>query len=148
MDITDLNKAYPKDCYPLLRIDLLVDAMAGYSLLSFMDAYSGYNQICMYPGGEEETSFITNQETYCYRVMPFGLKNAGATYQRLVNNIFRGLIDSSIEVYVDNLLVKCKEEIDHLTHLVEAFHILRRYQMKLNPLSAHSASRPGMFWDT
>ena len=81
----------------------------------------------MYPGDEEKTSFITDQGTYCYRVMPFGLKNAGATYQRLVNHMFRGLIDSNMEVYMDDLLVKSKEEADHLTHLVEAFHILRRY---------------------
>ena len=66
MDFTDLNKACPKDCYLLPRIDFLVDAMAGHSLLSFMDAYSGYNQICMHPGDEEKASFITNQGTYYY----------------------------------------------------------------------------------
>ena len=81
----DPNKACPKDCYPLPRIDLLMDATADHSLLSFMDAYLGYNQICMHLADEEKTSFITDQGTYCYRVMPFGLKNAGATYQRLVN---------------------------------------------------------------
>ena len=96
MDFTDLNKACPKDCYPLPKIDLLVDATVGHSLLSFMDAYSGYNQIRMHPDDEEKTSFITDQGTYCYRVMPFGLKNAGATYQRLVNHIFRSLIRRSI----------------------------------------------------
>ena len=127
MDFTDLNKACPKDCYPLPRINLLVDAIAGHSLLSFMDAYSRYNQICMCPGDEEKTSFITDQGTYCYRVIPLSLKNVGATYQRLVNHMFRGLIDSSIEVYMDDLLVKSKEEADHLTHLAEAFHILKRY---------------------
>ena len=83
VDFTDLNKACPKDYYPLPRIDLLVDATTGYSLLSFMDAYSGYNQIRMHPADEENTSFITDQGTYYYRVMPFGLQNAGATYQRL-----------------------------------------------------------------
>ena len=92
MDFTDPNKAYPKDCYPLPRIDLLVDATAGHSLLSFMDAYSEYNQIHMHLGDEEKTSFITNQGTYYYKVMPFGLKNSGATYQRLVNYMFRDLI--------------------------------------------------------
>ena len=73
VDFTDLNKACPKDYYPLPRIDLLVDVTAGHSLLSFKDAYSGYNQIRIYPA--EKTSFITDQGTYCYRVMPFGLKN-------------------------------------------------------------------------
>ena len=88
VDFTDLNKAWPKDCYLLPRIDLLVDAIVGHSLLSFMDVYLGYNQIRMYPGDEEKTSIITDQGTYCYRVMPFGLKNAGSTYQRLVNLMF------------------------------------------------------------
>ena len=84
-----MNKAYPKDCYPLPRIDLLVDAMASHLLLSLMDAYSGYNQIRMHPADEEKTSFITDLGTYCYRVMPFGLKNTRATYQWLVNHMFR-----------------------------------------------------------
>ena len=63
MDFTDLNKACPKDCYLLPRIDLLVDVTAGHSLLSFMDTYLGYNQICMYPGDEEKTSLTTDQGT-------------------------------------------------------------------------------------
>ena len=88
IDFTDINKACPKDSFPLPRIDLIVDATAGHELLSFMDAFSGYNQISMDPGDQEKTSFVTAQGTYCYRVMPFGLKNAGATYQRLVNRMF------------------------------------------------------------
>ena len=85
IDFTDVNKACPKDSFPLPRIDLIVDATAGHELLSFMDALSGYNKISMDPDDQEKTSFVTGQGTYCYRVMPFGLKNAGATYQRLVN---------------------------------------------------------------
>ena len=88
MDFTDLNKACPKDSFPLPRIDQLVDVTAGHELLSFMDAYSGYNQIRMNKADEEKTAFTTDQGLYCYKVMPFGLKNAGATYQRLVNRIF------------------------------------------------------------
>ena len=76
-DFTDLNKACPKDSFPLPRIDQLVDATAGHELLSFMDTYSGYNQIRMDPKDEEKTSVITNQGLYCYNIMPFGLKNAG-----------------------------------------------------------------------
>ena len=94
--------------------------MVGHSLLSFIDAYSGYNQIRMHPADEEKTSFITDQGTYCYRVMPFGLKNAGATYQRLVNYMFRELIGKNMEVYLDDLLVKVAEEADHIKHLAEA----------------------------
>ena len=123
MDFTDLNKACPKDCYPLPRIDLLVNATTGHSLISFMDAYVRL----MDPGDEEKTSFITDQGTYYYRIMPFSLKNMWATYQHLVNHMCRGLIENSMEVYVDDLLVKSKEEADHLTHLADAFHILIRY---------------------
>ncbi|RDX72750.1 hypothetical protein CR513_47719, partial [Mucuna pruriens] len=79
-DYTDLNKACPKDPYPLPSIDRLVDGVSGYALLSFMDAYSGYNQIRMHPSDEEKTAFITEEGVFCYKVMPFGLKNARATY--------------------------------------------------------------------
>ena len=80
IEFTDMNRACPKDSFPLPRIDLIVDATAGHELLGFMDAFSGYNQISMDPKDQEKTSFVTVQGTYCYRVMPFELKNAGATY--------------------------------------------------------------------
>ena len=79
IDVTDVNRACPKDSFPLPRIDLIVDATAGHELLSFMDAFSGYNQIKMDTSDQEKTSFVTGQGTYYYQVMPFGLKNAGAT---------------------------------------------------------------------
>ncbi|KAL0373262.1 UNVERIFIED_CONTAM: Retrovirus-related Pol polyprotein from transposon gypsy [Sesamum radiatum] len=88
-DFTDLNKACPKDPYPLPRIDLLVDSTAGYELFSMMDAYQGYHQIFMAEEDRIKTSFVTDRGIYCYNVMPFSLKNAGATYQRLVNRMFR-----------------------------------------------------------
>ena len=88
VDFTDLNKAYPKDSFPLPRIDQLVDSTAGHRLLTFMDAFSGYNQIMMDDADQEKTSFITSKGLFCYKVMPFGLKNAGATYQRLMNRMF------------------------------------------------------------
>ncbi|XP_030964470.1 uncharacterized protein LOC115985695 [Quercus lobata] len=88
MDFTDLNKAYPKDSYPLPRVDVLVDFTAQHQLLSFMDAFSGYNQIQMHEVDQEKTSFVTSQGLFCYKVMPFGLKNAGITYQRLMNKMF------------------------------------------------------------
>ena len=80
VDFTDLNKARPKDSFPLPRIDQLVDSIAGHKLLTFMDAFSRYNQIKMVEVEQEKTAFITSQRLYCYKVMPFGLKNAGATY--------------------------------------------------------------------
>ena len=80
MDFIDLNKAYPKDSYPLPRIDQQVDSTAGHKLLSFMEAFSGYNQMRMDEVDQEKTSFITSQGLFCYKVMPFGLKYVGATY--------------------------------------------------------------------
>ena len=88
VDFTDLNKACPKDSYPLPRIDTLVDSMVRNQLLSFMDAFSSYNQIKMEEADQEKTSFVTSQGLFCYKVMSFGLKNAGATYQRLMNKMF------------------------------------------------------------
>ena len=80
IDFTGLNKACPKDSYPLPRIDTLVDSTARNQLLSFMDAFSSNNQIKMEEVDQEKTSFVTSQGLFCYKVMPFGLKNAGATY--------------------------------------------------------------------
>ena len=80
VDFTDLNRACPKDSYPLLRIDTLVDSTARHELLSFMDAFSGYNKIRMEEANKEKTSFVTSLGLFCYKVMPIGLKNAGATY--------------------------------------------------------------------
>ena len=99
----------------------------------------------MHPADEEKTSFITDQGTYSYRVMPFGLKSAGATYQRLVNYMFRDLIGKSMEVYMDDLLVKSKEETDHLRHLSESFAILRKFWMKLNPAKCAFGVSSGKF---
>ena len=82
VDFTDLNKACLKDSFPLQRIDQLVDAIAGHEPLSFMDTYSGYNQIRLTEKDLEKLAFIIDQGVYCYEVMPLGLKNAGATYQR------------------------------------------------------------------
>ena len=98
-----------------------------------MDAFSGYNQIKMDEADQEKTSFVTSQGLFCYEVMPFGLKNAGATYQRLVNHMLRPQIGWNVEVYVDDMLVKSLDEGRHLDDLQETFNTLRRYNMKLNP---------------
>ena len=106
VDFTDLNKACPKDSYPLPRIDVLVDSTAQHQLLSFMDAFSSYNQIRMHEDDQEKTLFVTSQGLFCYKVMSFGLKNAGATYQRLINKMFTQQIERNVQVYVDDMLVK------------------------------------------
>ena len=133
VDFMDLNKACPKDSFPLPRINQLVDSTAGHKLLTFMDAFSGYNQTKMDEEDQEKTVFIMSQGLYCYKVIPFALKNAGATYQRLVNKMFNKQIGRNMEVYVDDMLVKSKEELAHLDNLRETFTTLKQYQMKLNP---------------
>ena len=127
VDFTSLNKACPKDSFPLPRINQLVDSIAGHKLLTFMDAFSGCNQIKMAKEDQEKTFFITSRGLYCYKVMPFILKNAGAIYQRLVNKMFNKQIGRNMEVYVDDILVKSKEELVHLDNFKETFTILRQY---------------------
>ncbi|KAL5552836.1 hypothetical protein UlMin_040237 [Ulmus minor] len=145
VDFTDLNRACPKDSFPLPRIDQLVDATAGHELLSFMDAYSGYNQIRMHEEDQEHTAFLTNQGLYCYKVMSFGLKNARATYQQLVNKMFKDQIGKTMEVYVDDMLVKSLKTEEHIQNLKETFEILRRYKMKLNPSKCAFGVSSGKF---
>ena len=145
VDFTDLNRAYPKDCFPLPRIDQLVDSTIGHELLTFMDAFSGYNQIHMNEEDQEKTAFVTSQGLYCYKVMPFGLKNAGATYQRLVNQMFSKQIGWNIEVYVDDMLMKSRKVELHLDNLKETFNTLRKYQMRLNPAKCVFGVSSGKF---
>jgi len=118
---------------PLPQMDLLVDLTYGHELLSFMDAFSGYNQIYMDEIDQEKTSFITKRGLYCYKMKPFGLKNAGATHQRLVNKMFRDQISRNVELYIDDMLVKSTQTNCHIADLRETFNMLRRYKMKLNP---------------
>ena len=124
VDFTDLNNACPKDSFPIPKIDQLMDSMVGHKLLTFMDAFSGYNQIQMAEEDQEKIAFITSQGLYCYRVMPFSLKNVGAMYQRLVNQMFSKQIERNVKVYMDNMLVKREEEDDHLDNLKEMFDTL------------------------
>ena len=133
VDFMGLNRACPKDSYPLPRIDNLVDSTARHKLLSFMDAFSGYNQIRMEETDQEKTSFVTSQGLFCYKVMSFRLKNTGATYQRLMNKMFAHQIGRNVQVYIDDMLVKSIREDDHLSDLQETFDTLRTYNMKLNP---------------
>ncbi|KAJ9704055.1 hypothetical protein PVL29_005372 [Vitis rotundifolia] len=133
VDFRDLNKASPKDDFPLPHIDMLVDSTAGHSMLSFMDGFSGYSQILMAPEDMEKTSFITEWGTYCYRVMPFGLKNAGATYQRAATTLFHDMMHRDVEVYVDDMIVKSRGRPDHLAALERFFERIRQFRLRLNP---------------
>ena len=113
VDFTNLNKACPKDSFLLPRINQLMYSTAGHKLLTFMDAFLGYNQIKMAKEDREKTAFITSQGLYYYKVIPFRQKNAGATYQRLVNKMSNKQIRRNLKVYVDDMLVKSKEESVH-----------------------------------
>nr|AAP03396.1 putative GAG-POL precursor [Oryza sativa Japonica Group]AAR87204.1 putative GAG-POL precursor [Oryza sativa Japonica Group]ABF98135.1 retrotransposon protein, putative, unclassified [Oryza sativa Japonica Group] len=133
IDYTDLNKACPKDPYPLPRIDQIVDSTAGCDLLCFLDAYSGYHQIRMAREDEEKTAFITPIGTYCYTTMPFGLKNAGPTFQRTTRISLGSQIGRNVEAYVDDLVVKTHNQETLLSDLAETFESLRSARIKLNP---------------
>lgn len=132
IDFTYLNKACLKDSFPLPKIDILVDTIVKRWLLSFMDIYSGYNQIFMHLVDHEKTLFVIEQGIFYYKVMLFGLKNAKATYQQLVNNMFSKYLGDMMEVYVDSMLVKSLHVAHSILHLKQAFEVLDSYQMKLN----------------
>ncbi|KAG8472667.1 hypothetical protein CXB51_034555 [Gossypium anomalum] len=143
VDYRDLNKASPKDNFPLPHIDTLVDNTAGYSLFSFMDGFSGYNQIKMHPDDMDKTTFITLWGTFCYKVMPFGLKNAGTTCQRAMVNLFYDMMHKDIEVYVDDMIAKSRTEKEHIEVLRRLFLRLRKFQLKLNPAKCTFGARSG-----
>ncbi|GJV24925.1 reverse transcriptase domain-containing protein [Tanacetum coccineum] len=146
VDFTDLNKTYPQDCYRLLEIKWKVESLCGYPFKCFLDAYKGYHQIQMAESDEEKTAFHTSQGVYCYTKMPFGLKNAGATYQRPVDKAFNSQVSQNIEVYVDDLVIKSHTETEMLRDIDETFHTLRKINMKLNPKKCMFGAVEGMFW--
>ena len=133
VDYTDLNKACPKDSYLLSIIDQLVDSIACHRPYSYIDAAQGYYQIPMKKEDEEKTSFITHEGLYYYMVMPFGLKNAGAIYQRLMNYVLQDHIRKNVEVYMDDIIVKSQGEDQHAKYLEQILDTLDRYKIKLNP---------------
>jgi hypothetical protein len=120
-----LNKHFPKDPFPLPRIDQVVESMAGSVLLCFLDCYSGYQQIALHPGDEDKTAFITPHGIYCYKVVTFGLKSAGATYQKAIQKCLKTQIGKNIESYVDDVVVKTTEEDKLIADLTETFANLR-----------------------
>ncbi|CAL1371160.1 unnamed protein product [Linum trigynum] len=145
VDFTDLNKACPKDPYPLPKIDRLIDATSGHCFLSFLDMFSGYHQIPMKKEDQERTAFMTPIGNYHYKVMPFGLKNVGATYHRMVDRVFSCQIGRNLEAYVDDILVKSNSINEHLEHLRETFNTLRAYALRLNPKKCVFGATAGKF---
>ncbi|XP_058189588.1 uncharacterized protein LOC131307197 [Rhododendron vialii] len=132
VDYTNLNDACPMDRFPLPWIEQMVDATAGCERLSFMDAYRGYHQIALDLEDQKKTAFISPQGTYCYKVVPFGLKNAGATFQRSITKMFPGMLGKIVEAYIDDLVCRSTFARDHLRDLGEVFAVLKRRKLRLD----------------
>jgi hypothetical protein len=133
INFTDLNKACPKDEFPLPRIASLVDAAATSELKSLLDCYSGYHQIWMKKEDEPKTSFITPSGTYCYLRMLEGLKNAGGSFSRMTAKVLHSQIGKNVLTYVDDIIVKSTKQENHVADLQETFGNFRRAGLKLNP---------------
>ncbi|XP_070020346.1 uncharacterized protein [Nicotiana sylvestris] len=133
VDYRDLNKASPKDNFPPPNIHILIDNFAKHEIGSFVDCYAGYHKILMDEEDAEKIEFITLWGTYCYRVMPFSLKNIGATYMRAMTTIFHDIIHKEIEVYMDDMIIKSRKQSDHINDLRKFCQRLCRYNLKLNP---------------
>ena len=129
VDFTDLNRACPKDPFLMPRIDQLVDAMVGHHRMSFLDAFQGYHQIPLATNDQEKTAFVTLVGNYHYKVMPFGLKNTGSTYQRMMTKMFEPQLGKNVKVYIDDMVVKSKLVFEHLADLTNIFEILRRHKL-------------------
>jgi ribonuclease HI len=145
VDFRDLNRACPKDDFPIPVTEMVIDATTGYGALSFMDGFSGYNQIKMDECDAIDTAFRTPRGNFHYTVMPFGLKNAGSTYQRAMTHVLDGLIHKSVECYVDDIVVKTRERGGHPEDLRVVFERLRKHHLKMNPLKCAFAVQSGVF---
>ena len=145
VDFHNLNKACPKDEFPLPNMDLLIDLAAGHAMFSFMDGFSGYNQIFMSPKDAEKTAFRTPIGNFYYTVMPFGLKNTGATYQRTMTAMFHDMMHREIKDYVDDIVVKSKTREDHFGIMKKVFERCRLYKLKMNPLKCAFGVSAGKF---
>ena len=133
VDFRDLNKACPKDDFPLPHIDVIINNAISSVMDSFMDGFSGYNQIMMVVMDKIKTAFIIEWGTYYYKVMPFELKNVGTTYQRAATALFHNMMHKKVEVYVDNMMVKSKMREEHFEALDKFLARLQRYNLRLNP---------------
>ena len=132
VDFTKLNRACPKDPFPLPRINQLVDATVGHPRMSFLDAFQGYHQIPLALDDQKKTAFVTPIGNYHYKVMPFGLKNTRSTYQRMITKMFESQISKNIKVYIDNMVVKSKIVSENIRDLTNIFEILRGHKLHLN----------------
>ena len=132
VNFTDLNRACPKDPFPMPRIDQLVDATVGHPQMSFLDAFQGYHQIPLALNDQEKTAFVTYVGNYHYKVMPFGLKNVGSIYQCMMTKMFEPQLGKNVKIYIDDMVVKSKLVSEHIMDLTSIFEILREHKLHLN----------------
>ena len=145
VDFTDLNRACPKDPFPMPKINQLVDATYGHPRMSFLDAFQGYHQIALAPEDQGKTAFISPDANYHYTVMPFELKNAGATYQQMMTRMFQDKIRRTMKMYIDDMVVKSKQESQHIKDLQGTFEVLRQHKLRLNAEKCVFGVRAGKF---
>jgi hypothetical protein len=143
IDFTSLNKACPKDNFPLPRIDKIVDSAVGRKVMSLPDCFSGYHQIYMKEEDKASTSFITPFGMYCFVKMPEGLKNVGSTFSRLTKTVLESQVGQMIFTYVDDIIVASKNKEDHLADLAETFANMREARLRLNPREVRLRHSPG-----
>ena len=144
IDFRNLNKACQKDNFPLPPMEQILQAVAGSELMSFLDGFSGYNQVLVHLDDQLKTTFRTKWGT-AYRKMPFGLINAGATFQRAMDIAFKGLVNKSVVIYLDDITVYSKKRSDHLKDLKQIFQRCLRYGISLNPKKSFFALSEGKF---
>ena len=145
VDFTNLNKACLKDPFPLPWIDQLVDATVGYPRISFLNAFQGYHQIPLTTDDQENIAFVTPIGNYHYKVMPFGLENAGFTYQKMMTRMFEQQLGKNIEVYIDDMMVRSKVVFEHMGDLGNIFEILKKHELGLNASKCSFGMRSGKF---
>ena len=145
VDFTNLNKACPKDPFPMPKIDQLVDATVGHPQMSFLNAFQGYHQIPLALDDQEKIDFVTSVGNFNYKVMPFSLKNARSTYQRMMTRMFESQLGKNIEIYIDDMVVKSKVVSKYLGDLGTIFEILRKYKLRLNAFKCSFGTGSGKF---
>ena len=138
MDFCNLNKVCPKGDFRLPNVDTLINATVKHQMFSFMNGFSGYNQIKIEEDDAIKMAFRTPLGNFYYTVMPFGLKNAGATYQRAMMAIFHDMLHKEMEFYIDDLVVKTKHDLSHISDLRKVFDRCRAFKLKMNPLKSAS----------
>jgi hypothetical protein len=145
VDFCDLNRTCSKDDFPIPITEMVLDDTTGYGAMSFMDGSSGYNQIKMNEHDAMDTTIHTLKGNLYYIVMPFGLKNASATYQRAMTIVLDDLMHQLVECYIDDIVVKTRECQNHQDDLRVVFNRHRKHQLKMNPLKCAIAIKLGVF---